>query len=197
MPILYVLAGPNGAGKTTFYNAALRDAFIPDALPFLNVDNTAKELGSYSVENLSKAETIIRNKMSGLIKQKQDFLIESNLAKESEYDWLQKMKAAGYDVILYFLCTDNLEIHYKRVQRRVKEGGHNVPEEIIKHRYNMVLTRLRSQLSLFKEAYLFDTTFDTAFLIAHLKNGKIINRVSSDIDWVNHLLFIAERLLKR
>lgn len=95
------------------------------------------------------------------------------------------------------MCTDNLEIHYNRVQRRVKEGGHDVPKEIIKHRYNMVLTRLRSQLFLFKESYLFDTTSDTAVLMAYLEYGKIVEKRSDEIGWVSHLLLIAERLSQR
>ncbi len=197
MPLLYILAGPNGAGKTTFYDTSLRDTYIPKSLPYLNVDVAAKELGSYSSENFAKAEMIVRTQMSRLIEQKQDFMIESNLAKEADYEWLQKMIASGYELILYFLCTDNLEIHYNRVQRRVKEGGHDVPKEIIRHRYNMVLTRLRSQLFLFKESYLFDTTSDTAVLMAYLEYGKIVDKRSDEIGWVNHLLLIAERLSQR
>ena len=51
-----------------------------------------------------------------------------------------------------------------------------MPKEIIRHRYNMVLTRLRSQLFLFKESYLFDTTSDTAVLMDYLEYGKIVEK---------------------
>lgn len=95
MPLLYILAGPNGAGKTSFYDTALRYTYIPKSLAYLNVDVAAKELGSYSSENFAKAEMIIRNRMLQLIEHKQDFMIESNLVKEADYEWLQKIIASG------------------------------------------------------------------------------------------------------
>lgn len=97
MPILYILAGPNGAGKTTFYQTALQLGFIPKELPFLNVDLITKtELGGYTDSNFAKADELYRERIGDMISKGQDFMIESNLAKDSEYDWVDKMKQKGY-----------------------------------------------------------------------------------------------------
>lgn len=197
MPTLYILAGPNGAGKTTFYYTALQQGFVPGILPFLNIDIITKnELGGYSETNFAKAEYIYRQRIAELINNGQDFMIESNLAKDSEYEWIVKMKQKGYDVTLYYLCTDYPdEIHLKRVQERVAEGGHEVPENIVQHRYTMSLLYLKSKLYLFKEAYLIDNE-DTAVEMAFLKNGKIIRKKECVPNWVENTLSLIQRIYK-
>src|ERR1043165_1261368 len=106
MPTLYILAGPNGTGKTTFYNGAVVEGQIDNDLPFINVDTIARvELGGYSEENYVKAADIARERIAKHLEKKEDFMIESNLASEKDYLWIENMRRAGYEVILYFLCT--------------------------------------------------------------------------------------------
>ncbi|MCW3106067.1 MAG: hypothetical protein JWQ09_573 [Segetibacter sp.] len=136
MPILYILAGPNGAGKTTWYTTAIEQEFIHSSLPFINVDLiTLHDLGGYSEENFAKADAIARERIGNYIHKGESFMIESNLSKASEYEWIQLMIKKGYETVLYFLGTDDLEININRVKKRVKEGGHDIPESIIEHRY--------------------------------------------------------------
>jgi len=198
MPTLYILAGPNGAGKTTFYQTAIEQGFIPQMLPFLNMDIITKdELGEYSDSNFAKAEGIYRQRVGNLIVNGQDFMIESNLAKQTEYDWIEKMKHKGFDIVLYYLCTDYpAEIHVKRVQERVMEGGHDVPENIILHRYNMSLLYLKRYLHLFREAYLIDNE-DTAISMAVLQNGRILERKDNMPSWVRNTLSLIEKINNR
>ncbi len=147
MPTLYILAGPNGAGKTTFYFTAVEEDFIDKNLPFINTDIiTRNELGGYTEQNFAMAETIVRNRMADHISKQENFMVESNLARQSDYNWLKSIKAKGYDVIVYFLCTSNIEINIGRVEKRVKEGGHDIPENIIRDRYNMSLLYLRKEI---------------------------------------------------
>jgi predicted ABC-type ATPase len=121
-------------------------------------------------------------------------MIESNLAKDSEYDWVQRMKNAGYDVVLYYLCTDYPdEVHVKRVHERVAEGGHDVPENIIHHRYKMSLLYLKTKLSLFTEAYLIDNQ-ETAIQKAFLQNGNLVKKEEDIPDWVQQSLSIIEKI---
>jgi predicted ABC-type ATPase len=139
MPTLYILAGPNGAGKTTYYYTALEKKFIQQHFPFINIDIITKELGGYTTENFVHAEMMYREKVAELLKEKNDFMIESNLAKSSDYDWIEKIKQHDYEVILYFLCTDDINVNINRIHRRVKEGGHDVPAEIV-----VIVIKLRS-----------------------------------------------------
>lgn len=197
MPTLYILAGPNGAGKTTFYFTAISQGFIAKELTFINTDLITKdELGGYTEDNFVKAEAIVRERIAGHISGNEDFLIESNLARQSGYDWLKLVKTKGYDIVLYFLCTSDIEINIGRVKKRVKEGGHDVPENIITDRYNMSLLYLRREIFSFTEVYLIENSTETAEQIAIVKNGKLISKNDNCPEWVNSILFFIEKLKK-
>jgi predicted ABC-type ATPase len=194
MATLFILAGANGSGKTSFYITAKASGFIADGLPFLNVDMIARdELGGYTPENLEKATLLYRERAGNHIGDIKDFMIESNLAKQSDFDWLEKMKAKGYELVLLYLGTSNITINIKRVEKRVKEGGHFVPENIIRDRYDMGLLYLRSKLSLFKETYLLDNSNETK-LIAIIKEGHIDYKEKVVPAWVSRLLFLQTRM---
>ncbi len=122
MPVLYLLAGPNGSGKTTFYSIALQSNFIEPGLPFINVDIIVQSLGKYNEENYIRASEIYRETVKQYIDADADFMIESNLADSRSYEWVSSIKKKSYDVILYYLSTDDVAINIGRVQRRVAEG---------------------------------------------------------------------------
>jgi predicted ABC-type ATPase len=46
-----------------------------------------------------------------------------------------------YTVKLYFLRLPDPEFAIARVKQRVKEGGHNVPEDVIRRRYHSGLAK--------------------------------------------------------
>ena len=87
MPTLYVLGGANGVGQTAWYQTGIQINYIPPELPFINVDHiVTRELGGYTPENISLAEQMARNRMKVLIEGRRDFMIESNLAKTSDWE---------------------------------------------------------------------------------------------------------------
>lgn len=124
-------------------------------------------------------------------------MIESNLAVQANYDWIKNLKKRGYDIILFFLCTQFITINIERVQKRVAEGGHFVPPSIVEHRYNVGLSYLKSKLSIFEEVYLIDTTDEIAKNMAILKNGLLEFKEPSCPKWVNDVLFITKKLQHR
>lgn len=198
MPIIYILAGPNGTGKTTYYNTAVEQGYIDPLLPFVNVDNICRdELGGYSKENSSKAEIIARQRIKKYTESKESFMIESNLALQADYDWIGNMQKAGYEVCLYFLCTSIIDINIERVQKRVKEGGHNIPEAIVRQRYNNGLMYLKGKLHTYNEVTLIDNSEDTSKNVALVKDGKMIFKEVNCPEWAQKLLFITEKLSAR
>jgi predicted ABC-type ATPase len=89
MPTLYILGGANGVGKTTWYQTGIENNSINRELPFVNVDLIAmREPGGYTPGNIEKAEQIIREQLKTLIQERKDFMLESNLSKSSDYDWI-------------------------------------------------------------------------------------------------------------
>lgn len=195
MPILYILAGPNGAGKTTFYYTAVEQGFIDPALSFINVDLIVKnELGGFTTKNFARAEELVRIKIGDHLKHQGSFMIESNLARSSDYEWLQSVISRGYEMVLYFLCTSNVEINIRRVRERVKEGGHDVPNNIIIDRYRMALLYLRKEILKFQEVHLIDNSGETAEEKAIIINGKIVEKQNDSPEWVRYLLYFMEKL---
>ena len=148
----------------------------------------------YTTENFVKADVIAREKIASHISQMTDFMIESNLAAQNDYNWITAMIKKGYEVVLFFLCTSFLEINTNRVKKRVAEGGHDIPVPIIEHRYKMGLTYLKGNLQLFQKAYLIDNSGETALVMAEVNAGSLVMKESNAPSWVNDVLYIIERL---
>lgn len=197
MPTLYILAGPNGTGKTTFYETAVSQGFIDAKLPFVNVDLIARSFGAYSAENFQRADDTARAEIGKHIGSLSDFMIESNLAIQNDYDWLNAIAKKGYEIIVYFLYTSDVLLNIQRVQKRVLEGGHDVPTAIIEHRYKIGLTYLKSNLHKFHKVYLIDTSEDTATVMAEVDKGKLSFQDQNSPSWVEEALYIVKRLAKR
>jgi len=195
MPTLYVLGGANGVGKTTWYQTGIENIEVNPKIPFINVDTIVlRELGGYNPENIAKGEQLAKERMRRLIQDREDFMIESNLSKSSDYDWIAAMRKNGYETVLFFLGTKDVELNKARVQARVREGGHDIAEPIIEHRYRMGISYLKANVLLFSEATLFDVSTDEPRKAAQLQKGRIIYREPDCPEWVKDSLQIAEKL---
>jgi hypothetical protein len=92
------------------------------------------------------------------------------------------------------LGTDDVEVNKIRVQARVREGGHDVAEPIIEHRYRMGISYLKSKVFHFTEATLIDVSSDEPRRVAQLQKGQIIYKELECPKWVQESLQIAEKL---
>lgn len=198
MPTLFVLGGANGVGKTTWYQLGIENKAIDPDLPFVNIDLIVqRELGGYTAENIVKAEQIARERMKKFLQERSDFMIESNLSKSADYDWIALMRKNGYETVLFFLATDNVEINKNRVKARVLEGGHDVAEAIIEQRYQIGLSYLKSKVLDFSDASLIDVSGDVPHRMAQMQNGHIVFKEPNALPWVQIVLELAERVERR
>lgn len=133
-PNLYIIAGPNGAGKTT---ASFN--LLPDVLHcpnFVNADEIARGLSPFAPETVAiQAGRIMLQRIEELLPQKVDFAIETTLATRSYVQLVHRAQALGYKVHLIFFFLENEEQAIQRVAQRVRNGGHNIPEEDIRRRF--------------------------------------------------------------
>ena len=134
MKTLYLLAGCNGAGKTT---AAF--ALLPDVLgcrEFVNADEIARGLSPFRPETVSvQAGRLMLGRLHELLAAGENFALETTLATRIYLPFIAKARAQGYFVNLFFFWLNSPDLAIERVQFRVREGGHNIPELVIRRRY--------------------------------------------------------------
>jgi predicted ABC-type ATPase len=103
----------------------------------------------------------------------------------------------GYDTVLYFLGTGNIEININRVKARVLEGGHDVAIPIIEQRHLTGMSYLKARVLEFKIASLIDVSTHEPRLMAKLIEGQIVFKEPTCPQWVQAGLELAERIQHR
>lgn len=126
-----VLAGPNGAGKTTAAATVL-----PAEMPFVNADEVARTLPRYpSREADLEAGRLVLRRFDDLGRQRVAFAVETTLAGRTLAARLSRLRAVGYRFRLVFPWSPGAEFCIGRVASRVRRGGHDIPEQVIRRRY--------------------------------------------------------------
>jgi len=134
-PRAIIIAGPNGAGKTTFAREFL--AAEGSCPTFINADLIAAGLSPLRPEAADmKAMRIMAEQMRDCAAAGEDFAIESTLAGRSHIGLIRDWQVHGYRVKIIYLWLDSVDLAIDRVRFRVAEGGHNVPEDVIRRRFS-------------------------------------------------------------
>ena len=144
MPNLYIISGCNGAGKTTASFTILPEML--DCKEFVNADEIAKGLSPFQPESVSfQAGRIMLERIEELIALEVDFGFETTLTTLSYVNTIKFAKEKGYNVTLIYFWLDNVNLAIERVKLRVSEGGHNIPEEVIRRRYYRGMANLTAK----------------------------------------------------
>ena len=131
---IYLNEKINGAGKTTASYTILPEILNCDE--FVNADEIAKGLSPFRPEKAGiQAGRLMLQRIKSLISKGQDFAFETTLATKSYKNLVTDAQANGYSVILIFFYLSSQDLAVKRVETRVKEGGHDIPEKVIRRRY--------------------------------------------------------------
>ncbi|MDR2819579.1 MAG: zeta toxin family protein [Desulfovibrio sp.] len=140
---IYIIAGPNGAGKTTFARR-----FIPasaNITQFVNADLIAFGLSPFAPEREAvQAGKLMLRQIDKLVTQGESFSFETTLAGRSYARMIPQWQAQGYAVHLLFLTLPDAETAIARVAARVAQGGHAIPEDVIRRRFTAGLRNFHS-----------------------------------------------------
>jgi predicted ABC-type ATPase len=140
-PTVYIIGGPNGAGKTTFA-AEFLPRFV-ECREFLNADLIAAGLSPFAPETQNiRAGKLLLARIKELSEGKKDFGFETTLAGRGYLSMIKKMKDNGFRIILFFLWLPTSDFAVTRVQNRIRQGGHAVPESVIRRRFKVGLRNL-------------------------------------------------------
>ncbi len=93
-----------------------------------------------------------------LLDEGQTFTFETVMSSRDKVEFMKEARARGYRVYLYFVATDDPEINLDRVQRRVMQGGHPVPEDKVRKRYRESIDLMTEACNVAHRAYIFDNS---------------------------------------
>lgn len=131
---IIVIAGPNGAGKTTFART-----FLPEEAQcprFINADLIAAGLSPFAPKVAEfKAGRLMLQEISECVTRGENFAFETTLSGLTYLRHIRKWQELDYHVGLFFLGLSSVELAIARVAERVRQGGHDIPESIIRRRF--------------------------------------------------------------
>lgn len=140
---IIIIAGPNRAGKTTFARSFLpKEAQCPR---FINADLIAAGLSPFAPEAAAiKAGRLMLGEMAECVARGESFAFETTLSGRTYRSRIRHWQASGYRVTLIFLSLPDADTAVARVAQRVRQGGHNVPEAVIRRRFEAGLLNFES-----------------------------------------------------
>ncbi len=132
---IVIIAGPNGAGKTTFARE-----FLPnegDCPVFVNADLTAAGISPFQPEAAAfRAGRLMLQEITRKTSHGISFAFETILSGLTCVRMIRGWRATGYTVKLIFLSLGSVDEAIARVAIRVRQGGHDVPVDTIRRRFD-------------------------------------------------------------
>ncbi|MDG3010704.1 AAA family ATPase [Rhodococcus sp. D2-41] len=167
---LDLVVGPNGAGKSTFIDQRLAP-LLPGSL-FVNADVIAKDRWPDAPEEHSyEAARIAATIRDALIAQGESFIAETVFSHPSKLGLIDRAHRAGYVVVLHVVLVP-VELSVARVAERVIEGGHRVPEDKIRGRFERLWPLVADAIARVDHATVYDNTApDVTRIVARYVDG--------------------------
>ncbi|GAA5235666.1 hypothetical protein FOZ76_03855 [Verticiella sediminum] len=160
-PALYVLAGVNGAGKSSIGGHLL----TRKGLAWYNPDTYARELialtGCTQGEANAAAWQEGMRRLDAALAAGETYAFETTLGGNTV---ARKIAAASrtHDVMVWFCGLDTPERHIARVRARVQAGGHDIPADKIRERYDAARLNLIALMPRLARLHVYDNSQDAA-----------------------------------
>lgn len=159
---LDLIVGSNGAGKTTFVRKVLLPSTPPGTV-FVNADEIAKQRWPDDPERKSyEAAQVAAQTRQALIAARRPFIAETVFSHPSKLDLIAAAQTAGFFVALHVVLVPE-DLTVKRVQYRVATGGHSVPEEKIRGRYERMWSLVARAMQVCDTATVYDNSTRTGY----------------------------------
>jgi predicted ABC-type ATPase len=131
---IVIIAGPNGAGKTTFAREFLpHEAHCP---VFINADLIAAGLAPFQPETAAlRAGRLMLEEIAAQVQARRSFAFETTLSGLGYARQIPRWRTLGYPIKLIFLSLQTPETALARVALRVVQGGHSIPEAVVRRRF--------------------------------------------------------------
>jgi predicted ABC-type ATPase len=184
-PCIYVLAGTNGAGKSSIAGAMFAQAgaeyFDPDHAARL-IRARQPALGQTDANSAAWHQG--RRLLERAIAERRTFAFETTLGGTTITARLERALVAGLAVRVWYVGLEGVERHIARVRARVARGGHDIPAEQIRARYDASRLNLIRLLPRLTELRVHDNSAEAdpaagvapaPLLVLHVARGRVVH----------------------
>jgi predicted ABC-type ATPase len=180
---LTIVAGANGSGKTTL------TGWNPDvfhAIPVLDPDAIAKALQPTSPAGfpIAAARRVLQSAKEH-ISRHESFAVETTLSGKSYLQMMVDARDRGFEVVLVYIGTENVEINLARIRNRVLAGGHDVPESDVRRRYERSFKNLPTALQRADHTILFENSTEEGYRLVAVLGSSTSQWFEPIPHWAN------------
>lgn len=185
-PTLFVFAGNNGSGKSTIRNLIGEKIGIETSI---DPDSLTRKYRRYKSNNpvfqAGKESLTLINQYT---KDKRSFSFETTLSGKTSLKQIKRAKDNGFEIIMFFVGLDNIEMNIKRVKQRVKSGGHHIPTPDIIRREERTKNNLLNNIDVLNQLVLLDNTKDSSKMILNYSKKEGLSHSENMPSWGREIL---------
>jgi predicted ABC-type ATPase len=206
-PRILVLAGVNGAGKSSLGGEIIRH----NGVDYFNPDEAARRIETAIGCTVDEANGLAweegRRRLESAISSRFSYAFETTLGGHTIPALLLEATHAGIEVIVWFAGLSSPEQHITRVRARVAAGGHDIPEDMIRKRWETSRINLIALMPHLTELKVFDNseeglpdrgTFPEPQLLLHWRHGRIaapgVKTLRTTPEWAKPIVAAAMKL---
>jgi hypothetical protein len=181
----YLFAGVNGAGKTTLFNAMngnVKKSFR------INSDEIVREIGKWDSEtDQVKAAKIAVGLRNECMEKGNSFNEETTLTGKTILKLIDKVREKNYKLHLFYVGVGSPDISKERIKKRVADGGHHIPDEVVDKRYKESLKNFEKILKKFDNVVVYDNSVRFRTLL-RIIDKKVI-KIADDLpEWMENTI---------
>ncbi len=185
-PVLILLAGPNGAGKSSLFETQIAPQH--PGLPFVNADRLAAEhWPGKEVCHAYEASRLAAEGRERRLTTRQSFATETVFSHPSKLELIVRAQSLGYVVWLMVVYVP-LELSLRRVTYRVRHGGHAVPEQKVRERFDRLWPLLDQAVQQADRTVIFDNTTARGHQAVAVATRGLLRITGPDHPWLHDLL---------
>ena len=181
----YLFAGVKGAGKTTLFNAMngnVKKSFR------INSDEIVREIGKWDSEtDQVKAAKIAIGLRNECMEKGNSFNEETTLTGKTILKLIDKVREKNYKLHLFYVGVGSPDISKERIKKRVADGGHHIPDEVVDKRYKESLKNFEKILKKFDNVVVYDNSVRFRTLL-RIIDKKVI-KIADDLpEWMENTI---------
>jgi predicted ABC-type ATPase len=172
---LWLIAGPDGVGRTTF--ALKRLEAISGSVNFITAGAIARGLSPLRPQAAHRlAARFALERAARFVRKRSTFTVETSLSGRTQMRLIEQAHEASFAVNLLYFSARTPEICLERIARRVAEGGHDVPEDVVRRRFDRSLANLPAYLAMTDLWRIYEASGPTPMLALEGKRTMIAHR---------------------